>query len=153
MTEVCEKAKDLLQKVFEGAGFDLRVTSMSREDGCLLDIKGEDTGFLRSDGGELLDALELLLNQSFTRELDKNSRITCDVESFRATREAELRAMANHAADRVRTTQTPFTFGPMNPQERRVIHLALAEDELLQTESIGEGHERRLKISLKNRAV
>jgi spoIIIJ-associated protein len=63
-------------------------------------------------------------------------------------REVELRAMANHAAERVRSTGVPFTFGAMNGNERRVIHLALADIEDLHTESVGEGNARRLKVSL-----
>jgi spoIIIJ-associated protein len=57
--------------------------------------------------------------------------------------------MARHAADQVRASGVAFTFGPMNSNERRVIHLALADENNLHTESIGEGAARRLKISLK----
>ena len=57
--------------------------------------------------------------------------------------------MARHAAERVRSSGVPFTFGPMNPNERRIIHLSLADDEQLHTESVGEGNDRRLKVSLK----
>ena len=64
-------------------------------------------------------------------------------------RETELRAMARHAADRVASSGVPFPFAPMNANERRVIHLALADDERLFTESVGEGNARRLKVSLK----
>jgi spoIIIJ-associated protein len=71
------------------------------------------------------------------------------VQNFRATREAELRAMARHAAERVRNTRTAFTFGPMNSNERRIIHTSLAEETDLHTESIGEGNARRLKVTLK----
>lgn len=133
----------------KGIHLDLQVAASEHSEGCLIDINGEDSSFLRNEGGELLDALEHLVNQAFGRDLPKGERIVCDVESFRATREAELRAMALHAANRVHTTGSPFTFGPMQPQERRVIHLELANDETLYTESIGEGHERRLKVSLK----
>jgi spoIIIJ-associated protein len=73
----------------------------------------------------------------------------CDVHSFRATREAELRAMAQHAADRVRSTGVEFLFAPMNANERRIIHLELAASEDLSTESIGEGPERKLRVRLK----
>jgi spoIIIJ-associated protein len=118
-------------------------------EGCLLELDGEDASLLRSEGGELLSALEHLLNQAFGRALPPGERIVCDVQNFRATREAELRAMARHAAERVRTTQTAFTFGPMNSNERRVIHLSLAEEPDLHTESIGEGNARRLKVSPK----
>lgn len=97
-----------------------------------------------------MDALEHLVNQSFIRELSEGERFICDVDSFRAIRETELRAMARHAAERVRSTGLPFFFGPMSAGERRIIHLTLAEESNLFTESVGEGNARRLKVSLKN---
>jgi spoIIIJ-associated protein len=57
--------------------------------------------------------------------------------------------MARHAAERVRSTGLPFFFGPMTAAERRIIHLTLAEEANLFTESVGEGNARRLKVSLK----
>jgi spoIIIJ-associated protein len=114
-----------------------------------LNIDGSDSPLVRSEGGELLDALEHFVNQSFGRELSEGERFICDVDNFRSIRETELRAMARHAADRVRSTGAPFFFGSMNAAERRIIHLSLAEDEGLFTESVGEGNARRLKVSLK----
>ena len=149
MKEACQQSEDFLNTVFNGAGLDLRATQKETADGCLLNIDGGDASFLLNEGGELLEALQHLVNQAFSRSLPKGERIVCDVEDFRATREAELRAMARHAAERVRTTTTAFTFGPMNSNERRVIHLALAEEADLHTESVGEGAARRLKVSLK----
>lgn len=149
MNEACTQANDFLNDVFNRVGFELRASIGDAESGCLLNIEGADAPLLLNEGGELLEALQHLLNQVHGRALPKGERIVCDVDNFRATREAELRAMARHAAGRVRTTGVPFTFGPMLPNERRVIHLALAEDEDLYTESIGEGNARRLKVSLK----
>ena len=149
MNEVCTHAEDFLNTIFDGAGFDLRASSEESESGCLLKLDGADAPLLLSEGGELLEALQHLVNQAFGRELPKGERIVCDVQNFRATREAELRAMARHAAERVRSTGVAFTFGPMISNERRVIHLALADEEDLYTESIGEGSARRLKVSLK----
>ena len=150
MTETCNKAGELLNSVFEGAGFDLKATPQGTESGCFLDITGRDTSLLLNEGGELLDALQHLLNQALGRTLEKDKRIVCDVEGFRAGREAELRAMAVHAAQRVRTTGTAFDFGPMQASERRIIHVSLATEGDLQTESIGEGNARRLRVSLKS---
>jgi spoIIIJ-associated protein len=150
MNEVCAQSQDFLNAVFDGAGFNLRATARETVDGCLLNIDGEDTSFLLSEGGELLEALQHLVNQAFGRALPKGEHIVCDVEDFRATREAELRAMARHAAERVRATGGVFTFGPMTSNERRVIHLALVTESDLYTESIGEGSARRLKVSLKS---
>ena len=149
MSEACTQSQDFLERVFSGAGLELNVTSKEATDGCLLNIDGADSSCLLNEGGELLEALQHLVNQAFGRMLPKGERIVCDVEDFRATREAELRAMARHAAERVRATGGVFTFGPMIPNERRVIHLVLAGEEDLQTESIGEGSGRRLKVSLR----
>ena len=150
MNEACIQSQDFLNAVFNGAGLSLRAVATESIDGCLLNIDGTDASFLLNEGGELLEALQHLVNQAFGRELPKGERIICDVEDFRATREAELRAMARHAADRVRATGIAFTFGPMTSNERRVIHLTLVGEDDLHTESIGEGSARRLKVSLKS---
>ncbi len=149
MKEACTQAQDFLNAVFAGAGFELSARAAEREVNCLLNIEGADASLLRSEGGELLDAVEQLANKIFGHHLSKGERIVCDVQNFRASREAELRAMANHAAERVRATGSPFTFGLLTANERRVIHLTLQTNELLHTESIGEGTSRRLRVSLK----
>jgi spoIIIJ-associated protein len=150
MNEVSNQARDFLNAIFDGANLDLRASDEQTESGCLLNIDGGDTSLLLNEGGELLEALQHLANQAFGRTLPKGERIVCDVENFRATREAELRAMARHSAERVRKTGVPFNFGPMNSNERRVIHVTLAEEEDLQTESVGEGAARRLRVCLKD---
>lgn len=152
MKEVYGQAEQFLNDIFRTAGFELHAQASESENACILNIDGPDSPVVRAEGGELLDALEHFVNQSFTRELTEGERFICDVDNFRAIRETELRAMARHAADRVRSTGLPFFFGPMNAAERRVIHVSLAEDESLFTESVGEGNARRLKVSLKTPA-
>lgn len=149
MNEPCTQAQQFLSDVFKGIGCEVQVISAEADSGCLLNIDGADNSLLLNEGGELLEAVQHLVNQAFGRTLPKGERIVCDVENFRATREAELRAMARHAAERVRSTTTPFTFGPMDSSERRVIHLFLAEESDLHTESVGDGAARRLKVTLK----
>lgn len=150
MKEVFIKAQDFLNAVFRNSGFELHANVSEGGNGVLhLDIDGVDATLLRNENGELLDALEQLINQIFSHELKIGERIVCDVQGFRALRETELRAMARHAANRVRASGLPFTFGAMNANERRIIHLSLSQEEDLQTESIGEGNARRLKVSIK----
>lgn len=149
MNETCTQAQEFLNEVFKGIKCELHASVAEAESGCLLNIDGDDNSLLLNEGGELLEALQHLLNQAYGRALLRGERIVCDVENFRATREAELRAMARHAAERVRSTSVPFTFGPMDANERRVIHLSLSEENDLHTESVGEGAARRLKVSLK----
>ncbi len=150
MKETCEEAKSFLELLFQSSGLGLRVSIQNAQNQGILDLDGPDADLLLSDGGELLEAVQHLVNQAFGRALLKNQRLVCDVHGFRATREAELRAMALHAAGQVRATGMAFTFGAMNANERRIIHLTLSENEDLHTESIGDGSERRLKVTLKS---
>ena len=149
MDETCGKAEQLLNSIFESAGFDVHASASESDLGCLLAIEGADSSLLLNEGGELLDALQQILNQALGRALPKGQRIVCDANNYRAAREAELRAMAEHAARQVRANSSPFVFGPMDASERRVIHLSLANEVDLVTESIGEGHARRLRVALK----
>jgi len=149
MNEICSKSEQLLNSIFESAGVDVRASASESDLGCLLSIEGGDSGLLLNQGGELLDALQQILNQAYGRDLPKGQRIICDANNYRAARESELRAMAEHAARQVRSTAAAFVFGPMEASERRVIHLSLADEEDLITESIGEGNGRRLRVSLK----
>jgi len=149
MSDVSQQAKEFLERVFDSAGLDLSVTVREGLTGPVLDLDGKDAELVQSQTGELLEAMQHLANQVFGRSLESGERLVCDVRGFRATRESELQAMANLAASRVRQTGIAFTFEPMNANERRIIHLTLAESEDLFTESIGEGADRKLKIGLK----
>ena len=149
MTEVSKQAADFLENVFELTGLQLRVGVKQGIAGEVLDIEGKDADLLQAQTGELLEALQHLVNQVFGRSLAGGSRLVCDVHGFRATREAELQAMANLAANRVRQSGVAFTFEPMTANERRIIHLTLADSADLFTESIGEGSDRKLRISRK----
>jgi spoIIIJ-associated protein len=151
MKEIYQQARQFLNDIFSHVGLELHVEAVEVESGCTLNIDGEDSLLLRNEGGELLDALEHFINQSFAWDLPEGERFVCDVHGFRTMRETELRAMAHHAAERVRSTGLPFIFGPMSPSERRIIHLTLANNNDLFTESMGDGHARRLKVSLKHK--
>jgi spoIIIJ-associated protein len=148
-TEVTQQAAEFLENVFEQTGLQLRVAVKPGIAGEVLDIEGQDAELLQAQTGELLEALQHLINQVFGRSLTAGQRLVCDVHGFRATREAELQAMANLAANRVRQTGIAFTFEPMSANERRIIHLTLAESPDLFTESIGEGSDRKLRIARK----
>ena len=150
MTEVAQQAAEFLEDVFDKTGLQLQVAVKQGIAGEVLDIEGRDAELVQAQTGELLEALQHLINQVFGRSLTGGARLVCDVHGFRATREAELQAMANLAANRVRQTGIAFTFEPMSANERRIIHLALADSPDLFTESIGEGADRKLRIVRKN---
>ena len=149
MNETCEKARDFLSDVVGEMRFDLDVSADWTDEGCVLNLSGRDAHFALAENGEMLDALETVLFQAFGRDLEREHRFVVDAEGFRQTRKAELHAMARFAGDQVRKNGRPFTFGILNSTERRVIHLALQQEEDLTTEAAGEGRDRRLQVRLK----
>jgi spoIIIJ-associated protein len=149
MTETCQQAETFLTELLADLRFDLRVSSEWTDEGCVMNLSGGDVSFLLSENGEMLDAFEVLLFQAFGREFDRAHRFICDADGFRQSRKAELQAMARFAAQNVRKNGRPFTFGKLNSTERRVIHLTLQAEEDLTTESVGDGRDRRLQVSLK----
>lgn len=148
MNETCENACELLSGLVADMRFDLTVTSEMNEEGCLLSLNGEDAHYALAENGELLDAFEVILFQAFGRELDREHRFVVDADGFRQTRKAELHAMARFAAEQVRKSGRPFTFGVLNSTERRIIHTSLQKEEDLFTESVGDGRDRRLQVRL-----
>ena len=148
MNEICENAKEFLAGLVKELKFDLSVSSEWTDEGCLLNLSGEDAHFALAENGELLDAFEVLLFQIFGRQLDREHRIIVDAEGFRQSRKAELHAMARFAADQVRKNGRPFTFGVLNSTERRIIHMTLQLEDDLFTESVGDGRDRRLQVRL-----
>ena len=149
MNEVCQNAEQFLSDIFAEMQFELEISSEWTDEGCLLNLSGADTSLALSENGELLDALETVLFQAFGRDLDREHRFICDADGFRQTRKSELQAMARFAAQNVRKSGRPFTFGKLNSTERRVIHLTLQAEDDLKTESIGIGRDRRLQVSYK----
>jgi spoIIIJ-associated protein len=132
--------------LLELGGFDLTASAEAGDDGLKVQISGADVALLLGHNAELLDAMEYLCNRVFLRETGHESRIVLDSGNYRARREKELRLMAEKAAERVRTTRIPFSFDPMSPNERRIIHLALGEDQTVKTESRGNGVDRKVTI-------
>ena len=149
MNAVCENAKEFLNALVADMRFDMTADAEWTDEGCQLNLHGEDAHIARAENGEMLDALEVLLFQVFGRELEREHRFVVDADGYRQTRRAELQAMARFAADQVRKNGRAFTFGVLNSTERRVIHLTLQKEDDLATESVGMGRERRLQVRLK----
>ncbi|HMM79849.1 MAG TPA: R3H domain-containing nucleic acid-binding protein [Pyrinomonadaceae bacterium] len=148
MNQTCENAKELLGGIVRDAGFDLSVEAEWTDEGCVLNLTGEDTHYALAEKGELLDAFEVVLFQAMGRELDREHRFIVDADGFRQTRKNELHAMARFAAEQVRKTGRSFTFGVLNSTERRIIHTTLQKEDDLLTESVGDGRDRRLQVRL-----
>ncbi len=116
-----------------------------------LNIHGinENLGLLIGRRGETLAALQLLVSLIVGHRTKHRMRITIDAENYRERREENLRSLALRVAQQVRNYRRAIALEAMPPNERRIVHIALADSKDISTESIGEGEERRVVISLK----
>jgi len=116
---------------------------------AVIDIKGEDLGLLIGRRGDTLQALQYLVNLILGRKYPGRGGITIDVEHYKHRNEERIVTMAKRMGDRVRQEGNPITLEPMSASERRLIHMTFAEDPELETNSVGEGDNRKVVISLK----
>lgn len=137
---------EFTNRVLAASGLDLKAALEQSDDGLKVQVRGSDVALLLGHNAELLDALEYLGNRSLARRAGEERRIVFDSGSYRAQREKELRLMAEKAAEKVRTSRAPFSFTPMSANERRIIHLALADDGAVVTESQGSGENRKVTV-------
>lgn len=114
---------------------------------AVLDIEGDDLGILIGRRGETLASLQYLLNLMMTRQFGQRMAFTVDVEGYRQRRERQLNALARRTAETVRRTKKAVQLEPMPANERRIIHMALAEDRYVTTESSGEGDARQISVT------
>jgi len=111
------------------------------------DVHGGDAGRLIGKGGRTLAALEFLTNAVVNKvEGEAPVRVNVDVGGYKRRRDERLRVVAQRAAARVRKSGMPVELEPMSAAERRVVHMALADDPAVESESAGEGRDRRVVV-------
>jgi spoIIIJ-associated protein len=138
----------ILGRLLDLMGFSARIVPAVGDEPTevRLCISSEAGGLLIGRHGQTLDALEYLLNRLVERHADRGKRITLDAEGYRERRRRELVETAHRLASRVRETGRPVAMNPSTARERRVVHLALANDARLITRSDGEGALRHVVI-------
>lgn len=114
---------------------------------AVLDVEGEDLGILIGRRGQTLAALQYVLNLIASKRMRRRVAFGVDVDGYRRRREQALVSLARRTAARVRGTGRSVTLEPMPANERRIIHLTLANDPAVMTVSIGEGDERKVAIT------
>lgn len=144
----------LLQQIIHHGGFDLSVAIRRCQAApgdletpeYIVDFSGRDAALLLESHGALLDALEYVVRKAVRMEDDLLGKITFDCEDWRLLRVRELQLTAQLAAERVIETGDPCPLGPMNPRDRRIIHLALRDQPRVRTQSEGFGPRREVVI-------
>jgi spoIIIJ-associated protein len=140
--EIKKTTEDLLARL----GITAQVKVSVGEDAVAVDLRGDDLGILIGHHGETLASLRHLLGLMLFRQRGEWLPLNLDVDGYRKEREERLLEMAARTADKVRFLQTEVALPPMPAFERRILHMALAKDDSVSTESIGEGWERRVVV-------
>ena len=132
-------------------GLELDVAVEPMPDGLRVNLSGADGEPLLRRKGEGLDALQHVVNAVFRDALPEHHRLVVDCEGFRKAKDRELQQMARFLMDKVRSTGVPQEIGPLNSYARRLVHLEVASDPDLATESQGDGATKMVVISRKPR--
>ena len=149
----------LLKRLVPAAGFALkwRITvdpelpeGTVERPTILVELGGPDSPSVLAQNAELLRAIEHIVLKSLRLESEEHDLVIFDCRNYRAGRLQELTQAAVHAAERVRKTGAPYSFSPMSARERRIVHLALRDEQDLATESEGEGARRYVVVHLKD---
>jgi len=138
-----------VQSVVTAMGLTLTATVEETGEGTRINLEGEDGGVLIRRGGEGLQALQHLVATAFRRQLGDDTRAVVDCNGYRRDKDAELKQMAAFVAEKVRTTGAAQELGPLNPYERRIVHMAIAEDPTVTSESIGDAFMKTVIIARK----
>ena len=142
---------EIVSQLIQLMGVDLDLNIIHKSDEgeteSLLEIVGDDSGLLIGRKGETLKAIQFLTNVLVSNKTGVKSRVSIDVEGYEDRRNQSLINLANRVAQRVTKTGRDIELEPMNPRERRVIHMALADHSSVATESSGSGFDRRVVIS------
>ena len=138
-----------VEKVVSSMGLNLKAEPEEMADGLRINLTGEDGSLLTRRQGEALSALQHIVAAVFRQDVDERRRLVVDCQGYRKTKDGELRQMAKFLAEKARDTGLAQEIGPLNPYERRIVHLAVSEVEKVSSESIGDAFEKTVIISVK----
>jgi spoIIIJ-associated protein len=139
-------AKELLTGILNRMSFECQVSVNETPEKIILNIEGDESGLLIGRRGQNLDALQYILNKAINKSDNSRKMISVDSETYRKRREESLLELAQRVREKVKNTQKPVSLAHMNAHDRRIIHLALQEDESLTTKSRGEGEYRKIVV-------
>ena len=139
-----------LSELLSTAGFLVETRRRSSSDEMVIELIGDDVEPLLANKGEGLNGLEVLTGRIASRRLGHPVYPRLDAEGFRAHQKDSLQELAQRSADEAKRTRRSQLLPPLSPGERRLVHLALAEDPEVETESEGDGYLKRVAVRLKS---
>ena len=143
------RVKQFVSDTVEAMGLALEVTVSDSTDSVRVDLSGDGGEVLLRRRAEALDALQHIVNTAFRRELKDDRTFVVDCLEYRKAKDAETKQMARFMMERAKSSGMPQEMGPLNPYARRLVHLTVAEDPLLSSESIGDAFLKTVIISVR----
>ncbi len=140
---------EFLERFVAALGISSAIAIEETADGPRLNLTGDDAELLVRHRGEPLKALQHVVDTAFGRALPDEKRVFVDALEYRKGKDIELRRMAKLLADKVKSSGIDQTLGPLNPYERRIVHMAVGEVAGVTTESIGDAFSKTVLISLR----
>ena len=140
---------EFLDKFVAALGIKAAINVEETLDGPRLNLSGDEAELLVRHRGEPLKALQHVIDMSFGRSLDGEKRVFIDALEYRKGKDIELRKMARFLAEKARDSGVDQQLGPLNPYERRIVHMAVAEIPGATTESIGDAFSKTVLISVR----
>ena len=147
--ELHDRVKDFVERTLTAMGLSLQVSISETPDSVRIDLSGEQGDVLLRRRAESLDALQHIVNTAFRRELKDDRTFVVDCLEYRKAKDAELRQMARYMMERARSSGSPQEMGPLNPYARRLVHLTVAEDPQMSSESIGDAFLKTVIIAVR----
>ena len=142
-------AQNFLEEIFCLMKLEIQIEKIATLDSTIFNIRGNDLGILIGKHGQTLDALQYLTNLTANRDAETKVRIILDVEDYRQRRTDTLTRLATRMADNVKRRGEKVVLEPMSSNERKIIHMALQNDQRIVTYSEGEEPYRKIVIALK----
>ncbi len=149
MNDTDQPISRFLERFIAALGVHAEITADDTSDGLRLNIEGDEAELLVRHRGEPLKALQHVVDVAFGRELRDEKRVFVDALGYRKGKDTELRQMAKLLAEKVKQSGLDQQLGPLNPYERRLVHLAVAEVPGVTTESVGDAFSKTVLISLR----
>lgn len=149
MADATQPIVDFLTQVTRALGLSTPVQVEQTPDGPRLNLSGDDAELLVRHRGEPLKALQHVVDMAFGRGVGDDKRVFIDALAYRKGKDLELKQMARLLAEKVKETGVDQQLGPLNPYERRLVHMAVAEIPGVATESIGDAFAKTVYISLR----
>jgi len=149
MSDYTQPIVEFLNRVTSALGITATIDLEDTPDGPRININGSDAELLVRHRGEPLKALQHVVDMAYGRTLEDERRVFVDALEYRKGKDIELRHMAKLLAEKVKQTGLDQQLGPLNPYERRIVHIAVAEIPGVTTESIGDAFSKTVHISVR----